>query len=171
MSAKWLMPCLLLLAVSACSGSEFASSPTETVSGESCPRSTPNVKVSPHEHFISIETGYQNRDGTLFTDLPEDGKLLLDPQSVEKNGSLGPIKWWWYLQDVFGELSVEGRRLDGAAPPLEAEFVNSSRTEQGPTGPQQIRMLFPSTGCWEITASTDDASIRLVLSVAVGEDS
>ena len=132
-----------------------------------CRSSIPNVEVSPHAHFISTDTGYQNAAGTIFTNLPVGGKVILDQEFVRQDGSLGPISLFWYLEGVFGQLVVEGQRLDSPSPELKAEFDNSSRTREGPTGPQWSRATFPSEGCWEITGSTDDTSLTFVMLVIV----
>lgn len=164
---KNILALILLAVVSSCSQLTPTTSTPVDKSSASCSSSAPNVKDSPHLHFVSQEVGYQNADGTLYTNLPEQGRLVLDSVSVQDDGSLGPIIWRWYLEDTFGQLEVKGRKLDEPSTRFEGEFVNSSRTDQGFTGPQETRIEFPGPGCWQITAETGDAEIELVVFVAV----
>jgi hypothetical protein len=61
------------------------------------------------------------------------------------------------------KLQVTGRRLDGDAPPL---FVETS-----PTGDEYRQMfqpsimIFPTAGCWEITAKAGASEARFVVKV------
>jgi hypothetical protein len=67
------------------------------------------------------------------------------------------MKWPWW-RGVRGELSIEGRRLDGEAESLGAEIPEG----YGLSGFQPSGILFPSEGCWEVTGTVGDASLTFV---------
>jgi hypothetical protein len=107
------------------------------------------------------------------------------PLMLEKTAPLGPGPWhinenrtiWvWDQPYIAGrtmktmwvrpgglELKVTGRRLDGPAPPLEAGVPCCY-----PTGYQASSLLFPTPGCWEVTATAGDNT--LVFVTRVNED-
>lgn len=84
-----------------------------------------------------------------------------------QDGSLG-MKFSW-TRSVPGSLSVSGRRLDAAAPPLRFE----ANAGYGDVGFQSSYLIFSSPGCWEVTAQVGErADSRLVFItkvVKVGE--
>jgi hypothetical protein len=71
-------------------------------------------------------------------------------------GSIEAKFGWW--RGVVGRLRIEGRRLDGAAPPLRASVPNG----YGDTGFQSSGIVFPSEGCWEVTGRVGEASLTFV---------
>jgi hypothetical protein len=75
------------------------------------------------------------------------------------------MKWpWWRL--VRGPLAIEGRRLDGAAPPLRAHIPDGYHN----AGFQSSALVFPTPGCWEVTGSIGEASLTFVTEVVkIGE--
>ena len=77
-----------------------------------------------------------------------------------RDGALGMKFPWWRGDGVRGHLRIEGRRLDGDAPPLRSEF-----TDYGDRGFQASYVIFPTPGCWEVTGRAGDASITFVASV------
>lgn len=87
-------------------------------------------------------------------EVPRDGHLLPD-------GRVVGLKWaWWRF--VEGELTIEGRRLDAPAPPLEAWMPEG----YGSSGFQVSGLTFPTDGCWEVTGSLGDAgSLTFVVKV------
>jgi hypothetical protein len=66
---------------------------------------------------------------------------------------------WWRGPGVVGKLSIEGRRLDGPAPPLRADIPDG----YGETGFQSSRVTFTSEGCWEVTGRVGGASLTFVV--------
>lgn len=133
---------VILAACATCPTQPLASLELTASSVEDCPVSKPNVGVSPHDHFVSTDFGYQNSDGSLFTNLPPQGELYV-VQTVP-DGSLGPVSLFWYLEGVYGLVTIQGMRIDGPSSELEYEFVASSETGEGPTGPQLGRVTFPN---------------------------
>ena len=64
------------------------------------------------------------------------------------------------------KLDVSGRRLDGEAPPL---FVETSKTgDEYRHKFQPSIMIFPTEGCWEITAKAAQSEARFVIKVTGG---
>ncbi|MBI4306644.1 MAG: hypothetical protein HY678_10040 [Chloroflexi bacterium] len=89
------------------------------------------------------------------------------PGFVDRDGSLG-MKWPWTRGDgVVGKLTIEGRRLDAPAPPLQANIPEG----YGDRGFQSTALIFPTEGCWEVTGRADDATltfVTLVVKIAEG---
>lgn len=70
------------------------------------------------------------------------------------------LKVLWY-SEVPGELRVAGRRLDAQGAALSAE-VPSGYDE---VGYQPSSILVPEPGCWEITGSVGEQTLRVVADV------
>jgi hypothetical protein len=107
-------------------------------------------------------------NGELWTVLWPEGRVVFEPGGpgfVLPDGSLG-MKWPW-IPSGPGELTVEGRRLDGAAPLLRAD-IGEGFTESGRFFPTYL--IFPTAGCWEVTGRVGGASLTFVtLVVKVGD--
>jgi beta-lactamase regulating signal transducer with metallopeptidase domain len=108
------------------------------------------------------------------------------PLMLEKTAPLGPGPWhinenrtiWvWDQPYIAGrtmktmwvrpgglELKVTGRRLDGPAPPLETGVPCCY-----PTRYQAGSLLFPTPGCWEVTATAGDDTLVFVTRVSEDE--
>jgi hypothetical protein len=63
---------------------------------------------------------------------------------------------WW--RGVPGKLRVDGRRLDGQAPPLTAHIPDG----YGDSGFQSSGITFPTKGCSRVTGRVGDASLSFV---------
>jgi hypothetical protein len=140
-----------------------------------CPVTQPNGKQPPPgAHVFGRGNGDYGNDA-LWTSLWiwGEGAVLVPPTHILPDGSFGPLKWAWW-RGVPGQLVITGQRLDAPAPPLQAygaggvplhdppepsgEFgVVYSPTAFLPTG-----LVFPTAGCWEITARVGDASLTFV---------
>lgn len=70
------------------------------------------------------------------------------------DGSL-KMKFPWWRKDE-ATLEITGRRLDATAPPLRAEIGRSSDVHMVPT-----YIIFPTTGCWEVTGRLGKVSLVL----------
>lgn len=84
------------------------------------------------------------------------------PGFVTQDGSLG-MKFGW-TRGVRGKLRVTGHRLDGDAPPLRLEANDG----YGDIGFQASYLIFPTPGCWEVTAQVgehEDSKITFVTKV------
>ena len=81
------------------------------------------------------------------------------PGSIDDDGSLS-IKWFWWRADPGEPLTIDGRRLDAAAPPL------SSDIPDGYSGQfQATALVFPTPGCWEVTGQAGKESLAFVTRV------
>lgn len=97
-------------------------------------------------------------EGGLWTSLWPKGTVVADGTQIATDGSIH-MKWpWWRGVDAPGQLQVEGRRLDGDSAPLVAE-VNPN---YGDSGFQPTTLIFPTPGCWEITATAGSARLVIV---------
>jgi hypothetical protein len=94
-----------------------------------------------------------------------DGTVVFKPGGagfITRDGGLG-MKFGW-TRGVRGMLNVSGRRLDGASPPL----VFESNNGYGDVGFQASYLIFPTPGCWEVTAQVgerEDSRITFITKV------
>lgn len=103
----------------------------------------------------------------LWTTVPQNGTWSDLPHNPE--GYTQKVWWWREGYSWTGEpspaLTVTGRRLDVAAPPL-----NVSQATNGYGEDIQSAMLvgvdFPTLGCWEITGKYGGQELRFVVWVA-----
>jgi hypothetical protein len=82
-----------------------------------------------------------------------DGTVVFKPGGagfITRDGGLG-MKFGW-TRGVRGKLNVSARRLDRAAAPLVLETNNG----YGDVGFQASYLIFPTPGCWEVTAQVGD---------------
>jgi glycerophosphoryl diester phosphodiesterase len=128
----------------------------------SCPVTAPNGEQPPAgEHVFGRGPGGHGNDA-LWTNLWTwgVGAIRVPPDHVNADGSLGGMKWPWW-RGVPGRLTIEGRRLDAAAPPLRADIPDG----YGDRGFQVSGLIFPTTGCWEVTGRVGEASLTFVVEV------
>lgn len=80
-------------------------------------------------------------------------------------GSEDGMGWklgWWRREP--GRLEMEGRRLDGPAPPAEPGVPDG----YGDLGFQASGIGFPTEGCWEVVGRLGDDELRFVVRVVRG---
>src|SRR5207249_4099963 len=90
-------------------------------------------------------SSYHHGNGALWTVLWPEGEVVFKPGGpgfVLEDGSLS-MKWPWW-RGVRGQLTIEGRRLDGAAPPLLA----ATPCCYDDTGVQATALVCTTPGCW-----------------------
>lgn len=130
-----------------------------------CPTTEPNGFSPPGEHWAS--KGYGN--GALWTSLWTDGTIVFRPGGpgfVSADGALKMKQPWW-RRSLEGELLIEGRRLDGSAPPLRYEQLGIA---ESPLGLNPSYLIFPTPGCWEVTGRVGNDSLTFVTRVVkIGE--
>jgi hypothetical protein len=125
-----------------------------------CPVTPPNGHWPPNPERVAGGTGpggYGN--GALWTNvwMWGEGEVPVPASHVLPDGSFGEMKWAWYRY-VPGRLTIEGRRLDGQAPPLRAWIPGG----YGDRGFQVSGLIFPTGGCWEVTGRVGEASLTFV---------
>lgn len=78
----------------------------------------------------------------------------------------GALRVLW-LKPPWAPLEIRGRRLDGAAPPLGVFAGGDNPGEDNQRGLQVLvgGLTFPTEGCWEIVAQSDDSVLRFVMYV------
>lgn len=95
--------------------------------------------------------------------LPVNGTFVFKPGGpgfVDADGALG-IKVGWGARKR-GTLLIKGRRLDGEAAPARAYIPHSYDNY---VGGMSMYLVFPTTGCWEITGTLAGASLTFVVDV------
>ena len=160
-------PCLALL-ILACSGG-LPQVAAAAQSEPECRITKPNgiVAAGGEEAYGPVKESYGNTRLSLgpFGLWPE-GTVVFRPGGagfITPEGWLG-MKFGW-IRAGRERLIVEGRRLDGAAPPLRAE---SSHIDTDVF--QASYLIFTTPGCWEVTARAGDASLTFVTKVVkIGE--
>ncbi len=98
-------------------------------------------------------------NGALWVELWPDGVVLARSQDVRSDGSIDVKFPFW--RGVVGRLRITGRRLDAVSPAPTADIPEG----YGDTGFQATGVLFPSPGCWELTASVGGSSLTFVTEV------
>lgn len=101
----------------------------------------------------------------LWTALPADGVWSALPRHAD---GYGQKLFWWREGFVVGQegpLTVTGRRLDAAAPPLLVSSPTNASTPEYGDG-MLVGVGFPTLGCWEITGRYADAELTYVVWVA-----
>jgi len=125
-----------------------------------CPVTEPNGSLPPGE---TVESPEYLGNGELWTVLWPNGKVMMEQYNREADGSLS-MKWGW-VRAVTGPLTIEGHRLDTDASvdaePLRADIPDG----YGDTGFQVSALIFPTTGCWEVTGRVGESSLTFVTEV------
>jgi hypothetical protein len=103
----------------------------------------------------------------LWTALHDDGVWAGLP--LNSDGYTQKIMWWSSLYNLPDELEpaliVEGRRLDGTAPPL--RFYGATNAMAKDIGEAMLTGVdFPTLGCWEITGQYKKTGITFVVWIA-----
>jgi hypothetical protein len=111
---------------------------------------------------VTQHSGIYGSDELSTFGLWPGGEIVFKPDGpgfVTTDGALG-MKFGWQ-RGIRGKLTITGRRLDAAAPPLRSE-VNDG---YGDIGFQASYVIFPTPGCWEVTGHVAGASVTFVTSV------
>lgn len=145
--ARWLASALVATVMMALAAGAAAdpATPVAVASPAVCPVTLPNNDRPPGH---DAGGGYGN--AWLWTNLHmwSNGPVVLVPDDgrVDSDGTIHDMKWAWFRYAP-GELTVEGRRLDGPSAPLTAWIPDG----YGDRGFQVTGLTFPSAGCWQIT--------------------
>jgi hypothetical protein len=149
-SLKLIILALVLLSTAACAP------PT----APPCPVTAPNGSTPPGEQPSDLYYG----NGKIWTALWPDGVVRFErggPGEIRSDGSLEMKFPWWRGPEAVGALKIVGQRLDGQAPPLGADIPEG----YGDTGFQATGLVFPSEGCWQVTARAGEAELTVVTQV------
>ena len=119
-----------------------------------CPVTLPNGSTPPGQEPPASHHG----NGALWADIDPDGVIRVKPEDVGYKGSVDVKFGWWRGPRVRGALTITGRRLDGPAPPLQADIPEG----YGDTGFQASGIIFPTEGCWEVTGRAGNATLTFV---------
>ena len=85
----------------------------------------------------------------------------LDPGSHGEwyAGDMGNrVVWRWFVP---GHLLVAGKRLDATAPPMRASALQL----YGGAGYEAATLVFPTSGCWQVTGKVGENVLRFIVSV------
>ena len=152
---------LLLVVLAALPHSGVGASSATSVQGLACPVTAPNRVFPSNDLGLPTAYSYGTEQLAVFSLWPE-GTVVFKPGGagfVERDDALS-MKFPW-VRGVRGRLEIKGRRLDADGPPLRAEILDG----YGDTGFQVTRLIFPTSGCWEVTGSAGNASITFVTRV------
>jgi hypothetical protein len=150
----------------------FWPAPTPFLSAQSaqsttCPVTTPNGNRPPDAvlargRLLSSDLSQLHGNGAISTFLWPGGTVVFrkgGPGLVLPDGSMS-MKFFWLLA-TDDRVSLTGRRLDADAPPLRAVIPDGYVGK----GFQPSGLVFPTTGCWEVTASAGAAKLTFVTAV------
>lgn len=160
MRSTYVLPLLSFLSLSLSSvapSQDHRISPVSAYSSSECRVTKPNGRGplgQPRGNTI-----YGN--DALSTVLDPNGVVEFRPGGpgfVLPDGSLQMKFPWWRNSEA--ALEITGRRLDATAPPLRAEIGSSGDVHMVPT-----YLIFPSTGCWEVSGKTGGVSLVFITEV------
>lgn len=103
---------------------------------------------------------FRHGNGALWTALWRGGIVLMSPEYVLPDGSFSMKFPWWLGEKARGKLTIQGRRLDVQAPPLQAEISSGSVPSGVSFNASDI--IFPTEGCWEVTSKAGNARLTFV---------
>jgi len=151
---------LTLLCALPCTANANAQSTPELTS---CPASqlvTAAAPIDPNADPIAAAANwYINADRTIWAGpLPVGGWTSGGTVYTSQGAVQGEKTYWVRPQGT--QLTVTGRRLDASASPVQSIVPCCY-----PTGFQIVALLFPTAGCWEISAKAGDRELRFVTQV------
>ncbi len=133
-----------------------ACSPTQD-----CPVTIPNGSTPPGESANQLYHG----NGQLWTALWPQGVIEFSPAGpgeIRPDGSMAMKFPWWRAEAVSGAIEVSGERLDGTGSGVEIEAPDG----YGDSGFQASALVFPSEGCWHVTARAGDAQLTFIVEIS-----
>ena len=101
-------------------------------------------------------SGVNHGNGAVWVDVYPGGKVVAQPDQVDRDGSVDMKFPWW--RGSVGQLVVTGRRLDGPSPPLRA-YIPSG---YGSSGFQATGLIFPTEGSWEVIGRVGKHTLTFV---------
>ncbi len=149
--------------VVAIESSTVVATPAGSAPAFECPVTLPNGRVPPGQRPSSQQYG----EGEFYTTVPPDG-VIRAPRAVGGTPPAGwrgsPVppgwldwKWIWFRPTKGAPLAITGVRLDGPAEPVIA-WIPDGYSERL----QATAVFFSEPGCWEVTAESGGARLRVV---------
>jgi hypothetical protein len=126
------------------------------VSDESdpCVPTAPNQTGPPSGAQESVHLG----NGALGTELWPNGRIIIQPDFVQTDGTIA-VKWpWWRGEGVTGPLQLSGSRIDDPTIKLDSKVPDG----YGDTGFTPSLLIFSTPGCWEVTGTVGEATLTFV---------
>lgn len=154
----------MLLAVlsadlTACGGGVHGSGVrTAAARGNGCPATFPNGRTPPGEPSRQEDHG----NGTLWTQLPPDGKIVARRNFVLADGSMRIKFPSWGSRRTNGHLGISGISLDR---PGQVVRVHISPGLAHAPHFWASGITFPTEGCWRITGNAGSARLTFVVFV------
>lgn len=127
---------------------------------QECPVTTPNGSTPPGETASASYHG----NGELWTALWLDGEIVFRPDGpgeIRQDGSLAMKFPWWRGEGIHGPIEISGVRLDRRGSGVTAEMPSG----YSDTGFQASALVFPSEGCWQVTAHAGEAQLQFVVEI------
>lgn len=113
-------------------------------------QSPPSIAMGMRRDPLATERWHRSPDGSVWT-----------PHGHVTGLRVGRNKVLW-IKPVGARLEITGRRLDGAAPPLESDLPDGY-----PGDYQSSSLVFGAAGCWDVRArvagTSGDAAVLSVL--------
>lgn len=158
------------LALSMLLGVVLAGCTAASTGGSTAPASTADTSATASACPVTEPVWVKPPEDAAVQGVPEYGHYF-----VNEDRSIWAAAWWTGLEEDYlragsegikvgwfrpagATLEITGRRLDGAAPPLEAEVPCCYPTRFQATG-----VLFPAEGCWEVVARAADSELSFVV--------
>jgi hypothetical protein len=134
--------------------------PTPSTPSTACPVTLPNGHNPPSQRRPGQTSPFSHGNRRLWVELYPRG--IIRPANYGRarpNGTIA-VKFPW-TRGVTGHLRITGQRLDADAPALQSWVPGG----YGRTGFQSSAVIFPATGCWEVTGRVGSASLTVVTKV------
>jgi hypothetical protein len=137
----------------------LAKSQTPATKFADCPVTIPPATPDSLHSGLGTRNAYWNGNLSVGAFWP-DATVRIGPgmAGYTLNGPLEMKYPWLRAGGLTGKLTITGRRLDAASPPLQADIPSG----YGNTGFQATGLIFPTEGCWEITGNVDDTTLTFV---------
>lgn len=123
---------------------------------EACTASEPAWVKPPEDAAVADTPGYGyyyvNKDGSMWASAWWTGAEDYGLRAGDEGNKVG-----WFRPEG-ATLEITGRRLDAKAPPLDAHVPCCYPTRFQATG-----LIFPTEGCWEVTAQAEDSRLSFVV--------
>lgn len=133
--------------------------PGESTSAAACPVTEPAWAKPPDDPAVDGEPAfgyyYVNQDRSMWA-----SAWWTEAEEYQLRAGEEGVKVGWF-RPAGAPLEITGLRVDGQAPPLDAHVPCCYPTRFQATG-----LIFPTLGCWQITAEAGESEISFVLWVA-----